>query len=150
MDAKLLYNELMDEIRADEMALDEKRDLARLLKKRLDAMRQPADTAIAVPVGQVSVAAEAPAATSLVQHVEQALPMLGAHEFVVGDVAAALRARGVPLPEKPNPKITTVLARLQATGVLARTFTGAGNVPNRYKNADPRLVMTVRKELAAA
>lgn len=148
MDARLLYNELMDEIRVDELALEEKRTLARLLKKRFERERQSTNTTIGIPAGQLAATGQVPGATTFVQQVEMALPALGPREFVVGDVANALRAGGVELPEKPNPKIATVLARLQSAGALLRTFTGGGNVPNRYRiQATTR--MTAKKNESA-
>ena len=120
-------------IRVDELALEEKRTLARLLKKRFEREQQAIDTTIGIPAGKLAVTGQVPVAMTLVQQVERALPVLGQREFVVGDVADALRAGGVEMPEKPNPKIATVLARLQSAGVLKRTFTGGGNVPNRYR-----------------
>ena len=125
MDATLLFNQLVEEIRVDEAALQEKKDLVRLLKKRLEKARVGG-----VEFGTPTVIAHEP---TLVQMVGHALPDLGQGEFVVGDVAAVMKTKGFALPDKPNGRITTILSRLQATGDLERTFTGGGNVPHRYK-----------------
>ena len=133
MDANAFFNELLEEIRVDERALEEKKELARLMRHRLQQMK-PANTTISVPAVRIETRGEAPSvAPSLVQMVERALPILESREFVVSDVAEALRSNGAQLSNKPNPKIATVLARLQSTGALTRTFTGGGNVPNRYR-----------------
>ena len=125
MDATLLFNQLLDEIRIDEAALQEKKDLVRLLKKRLENGR-----AGGAVFGVPTAIAQPP---TLVQMVEHALPDLAQREFVVSDVAAVMKTKGFALPDKPNGRITTVLSRMQATGDLERTFTGGGNVPHRYK-----------------
>lgn len=130
MDIRALYNQVLDEIEEDERLLGEKKTLARLLQKRIAAL--PASGAALV---MPAVTAAGGASRSFVQQVEDIMPAMSGREFVVSDVADALRKAGVELEDKPNPKITTVLARLTATGALVKTFTGAGNVPNRYKLA---------------
>lgn len=144
MDARMLYNQLLDEIHSDEVSLEEKRELARLLKKRFDRevlAIGAAVTSVAAPVaGRIELPALTPPAaglpSSFVQDVEDVLPTLKGREFVVGDVASALRKKSPGLPEKINPKITTVLKRLYDSKALVRTFTGGGNVPHKYRLAE--------------
>ena len=129
MDTMVFYNLLLDEINAEEAALSEKKALARLLQRRIALMTTAAPTPPPIPTLTRG------SGKSFVQQVEEVLPALAGREFVVSDVAGALRDAGFELKEKPNPKITTVLTRLTTTGALLRTFTGAGNVPNRYRLA---------------
>ena len=128
MDTMVFYNLLLDEINAEEAALSEKKALARLLQRRIALMTAAAPTP---PIPALTGGSS----KSFVQQVEEVLPALAGREFVVSDVAGALRDAGFELEAKPNPKIATVLARLTTTGALMRTFTGAGNVPNRYRLA---------------
>ena len=135
MDVRLLYNQLLEEMHADEAALEEKRELARLLKKRLgnEGVRigAPVGTSLVPP----ALAPETATLKTLVQLVEESMPMMTGREFVVREVADAVRRMGNALPDKPNTGISTVLKRLEASGLIVRTFTGAGNVPNRYRLA---------------
>ena len=136
MDANALYNKLLDEIHLDQVALDEKKELARLLKKRLGSIEPAALATASVAKSFVLPLRDAPTSEprTLVQMVEVALPDLDEQDdFAVGNVAEAIKGRGFNLPDKPNPRITTVLARLQSLGVIERTFTGGGNVPNRFR-----------------
>ena len=136
MDATQFYNQLLDEIHADEAELAEKKELARLLRKRFEAITHLAATAEQAASKAVSLVNLKPGAgKTFAAMVEEAIPTFLGREFVVSDVAEAMRAKGFELEEKPNPKITTVLTRLQEAGVLVRTFTGGGNVPNRYRIA---------------
>lgn len=141
MDVRLLYNQLLEEIHADEAALQEKHQLVRLLKKRLE----PEVTHAAVPP---MVASESTRRVTLVdadppplprplpQLVEMALPFMAGREFVVGDVADAIRGKmHMPLHDKPNVSISTILKRMETAGAIVRTFSGAGSVPNRYRLA---------------
>ena len=141
MDARMLYNQLLEEIHSDEVSLEEKRELARLLKKRFDREALAPGAALATVAAPVAAtlpktvptppASELP--SSFVQDVEEALPALRGREFVVGDVAMVLRGKIPGLPEKINPKITTVLKRLYDNKALVRTFEGGGNVPHKYR-----------------
>ena len=140
MDAKMLYNQLLEEIHADELALDEKRELARLLKKRFDREPQtmpvsPSAVQAIPPLQQApaTAVAEAGVPGNFAQMVEASLPFLAGTEFVVGDVASSMRRQTPGLPEKINPKITTVLRRLYEDKRLVRTFKGGGNVPHKYR-----------------
>ena len=144
MDTRLLYNQLLEEIHADQVSLEEKRELVRLLKKRFDREQQAsgAATPAAVQVRQepspVTPLPKAEATglpNNFAQLVEAALPALAGREFVVGDVASEMRKRTPSLPEKINPKITTVLRRLYDAKSLIRTFEGGGNVPHKYRLA---------------
>lgn len=140
MDVRQLYNQLLDEIHADETALEEKRELARLLKKRISPEATHSAQLFSepkLPQQASRIDGEAVSrARPLAQVVEEAVVMLAGQEFVVGSVADVIRDRmGIPLPDRPNTAISTVLRRLEAGGVIVKTFTGAGNVPNRYRLA---------------
>ena len=140
MNVAVFYNQILEEIRVDEKALEEKKTLAHLLKKRVDSLPATAEIHATTASPQVSMNAASDGSKSFVRLVEDAVKALSGIEFVVSDVAQAMRNQSVALPEKPNPKIATVLARLQESGILARTFTGGGNVPNRYRNSsDPEV-----------
>lgn len=145
MNANLLYEELLAEIADDERALDEKRQLATLLKKRLERYRSTtvishSSATVAhspTPHGATQIAkdddADQPTA-SLTQMVGRAVKALGEQEFVVGDVYDTMVKMGLPFPsERANPRITTVLKRMFDAGTLVRTFEGGGNVPHRYR-----------------
>lgn len=140
MDARMLYNQLIEEIHSDEVSLEEKRELARLLKKRFDrellalGVTLATAAAPAIPAVVQPLMAELP--SNFVHDVEAALPTLKGREFVVGDVAKVLREKNPSLPEKINPKITTVLKRLYDSKALVRTFEGGGNVPHKYRLAE--------------
>lgn len=138
MDVRLLYNQLLEEVHADEADLEEKRELVRLLKKRIGMEAAIHASSTFTDSGKDSptkIQERLASVTTLAQHVAEALPKMAGRELVVGSVAETLRAAGVALPNKPNTAISTVLKRLEASGVLIRTFTGAGNVPHRYRLA---------------
>jgi hypothetical protein len=140
MDVRLLYNQLLEEIHAEELALEEKREAVRFLKKRIgDEVARDiptfkpdaSQTAVVAPLRTTPVIQK-----TLIQSVAGIVPSMKGREFVVGDVAEGLRGLGIQLTGKPNTSISTTLKRLEKSGVIVRTFTGAGNVPNRYRLAD--------------
>lgn len=144
MDVRLLYNQLLEEIHADEAALEDKHQLVRLLKKRLAPAtifeaESPVvvnDSAPTVVAADTSAAMPPAKTLPLPQIVEMALPTLAGREFVVGDVASAIRGpMNTALPDKPNVAISTILKRMETAGIIVRTFSGAGSVPNRYRLA---------------
>jgi len=58
---------------------------------------------------------------------------LGTQEFTVAHVDAALKRFGIEVNGKhPRSRISIVLSKLEDEGLIHRTFTGAGNVPNRF------------------
>lgn len=159
-----LFRTLLDEVRQDELALREKHELVRLLRKRLEAMKLlPAQT---VGVG-VSVAlslktkprdvfselAEAAVQrltplrearlsdeVTFSQRVQDAVLTMGSAEFVVGQVYEVMASKEeLAPPADINPKIATVLSRLAARGLLRRTVVGGGSVPNRYCLNQPEM-----------
>jgi DNA-binding transcriptional ArsR family regulator len=59
---------------------------------------------------------------------------LGDQEFSVAHIDAALKKQGVVVNGKyPRSRISTVLSKLEDSGMLVKTFTGGGNVPHKYK-----------------
>lgn len=144
MDVRLLYNQLLEEIHADEAALEDKHQLVRLLKKRLapETILAAASHVVAIESARHVVLADTNPAMppakglALPQIVEMALPTLAGREFVVGDVANEIRGpMRTALPDKPNVAISTILKRMETAGMIVRTFSGAGSVPNRYRLA---------------
>lgn len=132
MDARLLYDQLLDEITEDERSLQRKRDLAAFLRARIDSAQaksaQPAAASAQPPRSLMTM----PELTTAAREV---IDKNGLDEFVVGTVNRWLVTAGWTLPDSANSKITVILKRLFDEGVLERTFEGAGNVPHKYRLA---------------
>jgi hypothetical protein len=67
--------------------------------------------------------------------VKNVIKRFGQQEFTVAHVEAALKKIGIEFKDgkSPRPRISTILGKLEDTGVLVRTFEGKGSVPNRYR-----------------
>jgi hypothetical protein len=71
---------------------------------------------------------------TLVDDVKEVVMRFGSQEFILGHVDVALKRQGVEVTGKsPKSRISVALVRLCRDEVLVRTFTGVGNVPNRYR-----------------
>ncbi|MEO8343271.1 MAG: hypothetical protein ABI536_05575 [Gallionella sp.] len=72
---------------------------------------------------------------TLMSEVESVIERFGQQEFTVAHVEAALKKTGVELKDgkSPRPRISTILGKLENSGVVVRTFEGKGSVPNRYR-----------------
>ncbi len=136
MTNQLLIESLEREIAQEEAATNEKRVAVRVLKRR-EAETLAAKSATVGAVAVATVAATAPAKreppSTFTDYVLLALEPLRGKEFMVNDIYPILLGFNVPLPKDPKAKIPTVLARYVKNGLLTQTFTGGGNVPNRYR-----------------
>lgn len=128
MDAEVLYRQVLAEIAGDEAALKKKREFAEMLRQRLNvpAVQKYSDAA-------QELADLASGRKTLKQQISEVVQELGAIEFDVNDVFAAMDGRWESPPMQPKSKISTVLARLVDTGDIEITARGAGSVPNRYR-----------------
>ncbi|MBC7619892.1 MAG: hypothetical protein H7293_13070 [Candidatus Saccharibacteria bacterium] len=71
---------------------------------------------------------------TLVDEVKEVVVRFGSQEFNLGHVDAALKRQAVEVTGKsPKSRISVALVRLCRDEFLVRTFTGVGNVPNRYR-----------------
>jgi site-specific recombinase XerC len=71
---------------------------------------------------------------TLIDDVKEVVVRFGSQEFNLGHVDVALKRQGVEVAGKsPKSRISVALVRLCRDEVLARTFTGIGNTPNRYR-----------------
>ncbi|HEY3698304.1 MAG TPA: hypothetical protein VGK97_03165 [Spongiibacteraceae bacterium] len=77
---------------------------------------------------------------TLVDDVRDLVKRFGGQEFTVAHTEKVLNNRGIEIPGKlPRSRISIVLGKLEEEGVIVKTFTGGGNVPNRYRlNAHPQ------------
>jgi hypothetical protein len=148
---QLIYNQLLDEVRAAEADLNDKRELVRLWGRRLESLGLMQPQTRTAPAQVKNEEAEGSSLT-LVQKVENAVALLSGKEFTVSDVAQTIRdVMLLPLMEKPNTAISTVLQRMEASSTIKRTAKGSGNIPNRYRNAgDPALIPQQQQEGGAA
>ncbi len=75
-----------------------------------------------------------PKKRTLMDDIKDVLPRLGSQEFNISHVDRALKLMKIAVAGKsPRSRISVALARLSEERVLARTFTGAGNTPNKYR-----------------
>lgn len=134
MSNQLLIEALEREIAQEEAATNEKRVAVRVLRRREAEVRA---AKVAAPTAALVATSEAPAQRdpTFTDYVLKAVGELGNREFLVNDIYNILVGYGVPLPEDPKAKVPTVLARYIKKGVILQTFTGGGNVPNRYRLA---------------
>jgi DNA-binding transcriptional ArsR family regulator len=66
--------------------------------------------------------------------ITEVIERLGDQEFSVAHIDAALKKMGIAVNGKyPRSRISMVLAKLEESGALVKTFTGGGNVPHKYK-----------------
>ena len=71
---------------------------------------------------------------TLIDDIKDILPRFGPQEFNISHVDSTLKRMAIPVAGKsPRSRISVALARLAEEGVLARTFTGAGSTPNKYR-----------------
>ncbi len=71
---------------------------------------------------------------TLADDVRDLLPKIGPQEFSIAHIEFLLSKAGIEVAAKsPRSRISVALARLCEDGVLVRTFTGAGNAPNKYR-----------------
>lgn len=65
---------------------------------------------------------------------------LGEQEFTVAHVDAVMARLGMMQDgtTRPRARISQALGKLEDDGLIVRTFSGAGNVPHRYKLAPPK------------
>lgn len=71
---------------------------------------------------------------SLADDVADLLPKVGSQEFNIAHVEALLKRSGIEVNAKsPRSRISVALAKLCEDGIVMRTFSGGGNVPNRYR-----------------
>jgi hypothetical protein len=54
-------------------------------------------------------------------------------EFTVANIETLLRGQNVHLNGNPRARIAMIMSDLARKGVIARTFKGSGNTPNRYR-----------------
>ena len=75
-----------------------------------------------------------PKKRTLVDDVKDVVARFGAQEFNLGHVDGALRRQNIDVSGKsPKSRISVALVRLCRDDILVKTFTGVGNVPNRYR-----------------
>ena len=72
---------------------------------------------------------------ALIDNVQDTISRFGTQEFSVAHVDAALKRVGIEVKggKFPRSRITNILGKLEIKGVVERTFTGSGRIPNRYK-----------------
>jgi hypothetical protein len=71
---------------------------------------------------------------TLIDDAREVVARFGGQEFNLSHVDVALKRHGVRVDGKsPKSRISTALVRLCREEFLVRTYTGVGNVPNRYR-----------------
>lgn len=71
---------------------------------------------------------------TLIDDIRDVLPRFGAQEFNITHVEITLKRLGIEVTGKyPKSRISVSLVKLCDEGLLARTFTGSGSVPHRYR-----------------
>lgn len=71
---------------------------------------------------------------TLIDEVRDVVIKFGGNEFTVAHIEAALNKLGIAIDAKnPRARIGIAVSNIVDEGLIAKTVTGAGNVPHRYK-----------------
>lgn len=71
---------------------------------------------------------------TLADDIKDLLPKFGTQEFNIAHVEAILKRAGIEVIAKsPRSRISVALTKLCEDNVVVKTFSGAGNTPNKYR-----------------
>lgn len=137
MDMHHFLAQLIDEIAADEAALNKKREMFDFVASRLQSDGGTVNVNSDPRPGNSVMLTTHPMPESFSESVLKAVKEIYHREFTAGDVFSILTDRGVKFNSStPKASIATALGRLVVTGTLKMTFKGSGQIPNRFLRAD--------------
>lgn len=142
--ATIDIDELRKEIEAEEGSLNEKKAVLRYLESKTGKQPIPvkpgASMASAGGVIQLDqLIVPASSKRTLTDDVEDVVKRFGNQEFSVAHVDIVMRQQGIKDKSGesfPRSRLSTALGKLEESSLIERSFTGAGNVPHRYKLKD--------------
>lgn len=143
MDALVLIQYLEEQIEKERAELQTKEKMLNELKSKFSSTQDIQNSAtLHTPKPQISgsinvhdLIEEIPRKKSIIEEIGEIVERFGDQEFTVQHVDAVFKTNhGLQASDTSNrTKISTALTKLKDRGLIAITFKGAGNVPNRYK-----------------
>lgn len=133
--ATIDLNELRREIEADRKSLAEKEAVVRFLEQR-EGKKETTPIAASITEGVIQLDDLMPeiGKRTLVSDVKDVVSRFGNQEFSVVHVDTVMKQRGIDINGKsPRSRIAVALGKLEEDGVIVKTFSGKGNVPNKYR-----------------
>jgi len=142
--ATIDIDELRKEIAKEEESLNEKKAVLRYLESKeakIGAFPVPG-TSKAITDGVIQLdqlIVPISGRRTLVDDVEDVIKRFGDQEFSVAHVDVVMQQQGIKDKSGeyfPRSRLSTAIGKLEESGLIERSFTGAGNVPHRYKLKD--------------
>jgi len=140
--ATIDIDELRKEIKVEEESLNEKKAVLRYLESKergraivpAPGKNTPIADNVVIQLDQLIVPESG--RRTLVDDVGDVVKRFGNQEFSVAHVDVVMQQQGIKDKSGepfPRSRISTALGKLEESGFIERSFTGAGNVPHRYK-----------------